>query len=367
MTIAKQPAVTGRGQGRENQIQFLRFLAFMNVFICHAERWLFFPYRTSHCGTAAVSFFFVLSGVTAGLSLAGKTVDPGIRSVSSFLWKKVRKIYPLYFLTTMFAVIFSGIPELLMHSDFAGLRPGLIQLGKNLLLIQSWFPEGGHSFNTVGWFLSSLFFLYALTLPFGWLLNKLSGSRFRYLLLPGLFAGIFCCAVVYCYTTQNLDMYFWHYQFPPARAFEYLLGMMLGWGTRWAKERIPRGKLWSAMFTVLEAGALLFWYYSLSRPGNYWRNNIIAWIIPDLLVLAVFLAGQGCLSGLFRRKGLVYLGDISFECYLIHQLILIRFGVNLSGTAASTAGNVFVFLFGLVYSLLLAVFIHGRAAGSGRK
>ena len=354
----KPVSVTNRG-GREDQLQFLRFLAFLNVFLAHGEQWLFFPYRTSHSASSAVSFFFILSGLVAGYSLAGKTVVPSLGNVAVYLWKKIRKVYPLYFLTTMFAVMFSGIPSLLMECNFEGLSPLLLQLGKNLLLIQSWFPENAHSFNTVGWFLSVLIFLYALSLPFAWLLNKLGSSKYRFLWLTGLFGGIFCWIVFYCYVTQGYNMSFWHYQFPPARAGEYLLGMILGFVAVPVKEKLPWGKIWKVVFTVLEIGVLLFWYYSLSRPGNYWRNNVVAWLIPNLAVLAVFLCGRGWCSDLFRHRGLVYLGDISFECYLLHQLILIRFAVNLADVPVSVPGKVFVFLFSLLFSVTTASYLHG--------
>ena len=348
------------GKSREDQLQFLRFLAFLNVFITHAEQWLFFPYRASHSASAAVSFFFMLSGVVAGYSLVGKSVVPNVRNIAIFVWKKVRRIYPLYFLTTMFALMFSGIPSLLTECDFAGLRSPLIQLGRNLLLIQSWFPEGGHSYNTVGWFLSVLVFLHALSLPFAWILKKLMDGRYRNMLLPGLFVAISFGMVFYCYVTQSLDMSFWHYQFPPARMGEYFLGMILGFCARPTKARIPEGKIWCAGFTVLEIAVLLFWYYSLSRPGNYWRNYIVSWMMPNILMLAVFLAGWGWVSCLFKRKELVYLGDISFECYLLHQQLLIRFAINLSGKTASLPGNVFIFLFSLLFSILMACYIHGK-------
>jgi peptidoglycan/LPS O-acetylase OafA/YrhL len=259
----------------------------------------------------------------------------------------------------MFAVMFSEMPLLLMKCDFTGVRPHLLQLGKNLLMVQSWFPENAHSFNTVGWFLSVLMFLYALSLPFAWLLSKLNSGKYRWIWITGLFGGIFCGIVFYCYMTQDYDMSFWHYQFPPARAGEYFLGMIMGFVSKPIKEKIPSGKIWKVVFTVLEIGVLLFWYYSLSRPGNYWRNNIVSWLIPNLAVLAVFLAGRGLASELFRKRPFVYLGDISFECYLLHQLILIRFAVNLVDIPVSAPGKVFVFLFSLLFSVLLASYLNG--------
>lgn len=60
--------------GREEQLQFLRFWAFFNVFVCHGEQWLFFKYPTSHCSTAAVSFFFMLSGLVTALASFNKDI-----------------------------------------------------------------------------------------------------------------------------------------------------------------------------------------------------------------------------------------------------------------------------------------------------
>ena len=56
--------------GREDQLQFLRFWAFFNVFVCDGEQWLFFKYPTSHCSTAAVSFFFFFPSAGSAMSLA---------------------------------------------------------------------------------------------------------------------------------------------------------------------------------------------------------------------------------------------------------------------------------------------------------
>ena len=62
----QKTAGAGMKTGREEQLQFLRFLAFVNIFMYHSEQWLFFKYPVSHCAFAAVSFFFVLSGLVSG-------------------------------------------------------------------------------------------------------------------------------------------------------------------------------------------------------------------------------------------------------------------------------------------------------------
>ncbi|MGM9584745.1 MAG: acyltransferase family protein [Faecousia sp.] len=344
---------------RQEQLQFLRFLAFLNIFIAHAERWLFFPYPSSHCANAAVSFFFMLSGMVVGYSFVGKELTLSAAAEVRFVGKRVRKVYPMYLVTTLLAVIFSGIPGSVITGDLAALRQGGIQLLRNLLLIQSWFPEGAHSFNTVGWFLSTLMFLYACSLPLGWLLNRLIRGKGRYLRLGAAFLGTVFCVTAFCYLTRE-NMNYWHYQFPPARLGEYAMGMMIGYATTLLRGKLRSGAGRRWILTAAEVFVLAFWFLSLSRPGNFWRNHNVAWLVPNSLLLTVFSMGGGWVSSLFRRRALVWLGDLSFACYLVHQMIVVRLAVCTESLPPSDAGNVFCFLFSLLLTITIAAFLHGR-------
>ena len=139
--------------GREDQLQFLRFWAFFNVFVCHGEQWLFFKYPTSHCSTAAVSFFFMLSGLVTALASFNKDIRLSWREEGKYLWRKVKKIYPLYLFTTLYLFLYTNTESLTALFDVQRF-PG--QLVRNLLLVQSWSAEGAFSYNGVGWFLSTL-------------------------------------------------------------------------------------------------------------------------------------------------------------------------------------------------------------------
>lgn len=351
---------------REEQLQFLRFLAFLNIFIAHAERWKFFPYAASHCANAAVSFFFMLSGMVTAFSLAGKSITLSADAELRFLHKKLKKFYPLYLVTTLLTILYSGIPLQMMACDYPGIRASLLQLGKNLLLLQSWFPENAHSFNSVGWFLSTLMFLYACSLPAAWLLNRLAGGKRWYLTLPAAFVSVAFLIVVYCYLTQE-NMSYWHYQFPPARFGEYLMGMIVGYLAIALKPIKPDRPVWRWIFTAAEIFAIVFWYLCLKRPGNYWRNHNVSWLIPNTVLLTVFAAGGGWVSALFRCRPLVYLGDISFECYLVHQIIITRLAMYTMELPSSAAGNVFCFLFSLLLSVVVAWFLHTGNAAARKK
>lgn len=343
---------------REDQLQFLRFLAFLNVFIAHAEVWLFFSYPASHCSKSAVSFFFILSGGLTGYAGFGKERKLSIGAIGANMGKKLRKLYPLYFVTMLVPVLFSELPEQLAALDFVSAKAMLVQLGKNLLLIQSWFTEGYFSINGVGWFLSTLMFLNLWNLPALWLLNRLyRHPRGRYLLPVGL-VGFLGITVVYCYVTQGWDMEFFHYIFPPARLGEYFSGMILGFLLARFKSNIGSGSRNKLLFTVLEAAALAYWFLSLSRPGNYWRNHIVSWMIPNLFLFAVFLIGKGWISEVFRWNPLVRLGDVSFECFLIHNLIIIWFLQANPLHQISRLGSAIAFMTCLLLSVFLSFMLN---------
>ena len=188
--------------GREEQLQFLRFWAFFNVFVCHGEQWLFFRYPTSHCSTAAVSFFFMLSGLVTALASFNKDIRLSWREEGKYLWRKVKKIYPLYLFTTLYLFLYTNTESLAALFDVHRF-PG--QLVRNLLLVQSWSAEGALSYNGVGWFLSTLMFLSVFNLPVMFLLNKINRRPKGWLLLSGALAGTLFLTAVYCYLTKNLD------------------------------------------------------------------------------------------------------------------------------------------------------------------
>lgn len=338
--------------GREEQLQFLRFWAFFNVFVCHGEQWLFFKYPTSHCSTAAVSFFFMLSGLVTALAFFNRDVRLSWREEGKYLWRKVKKIYPLYLFTTLYLFLYTNTESLTALFDVQRF-PG--QLVRNLLLVQSWSAEGALSYNVVGWFLSTLMFLSVFSLPVMFLLNKINRRPKGWLLLSGALAGTLFLTAVYCYLTKNLDMGYWQYIFPPARMGEYLGGMLLGMLVCTLKPHLKQGNTVRIVFTVLEVGALGYWFFMLSRAGSPWRSRIFTWLLPNLVLIGVFTCGMGWVSSLFRWKPLVCLGDISFECFLIHNVFLVQYAVVHGNETLSQSENAAVFLFCLGMSILLAL------------
>lgn len=166
----------------------------------------------------------------------------------------------------------------------------------------------------------------------------------------------------YCRFTWPYDMDYWQYTLPPARTVEFVMGMILGCGVRYVKPWLEKISLGKVIPTVLEIAVLIFWVYSLRRPGNYWMNRIVSWIIPNTLLLGIFTFGMGWVSSLFRWKPLVRLGDISFPCYLIHNILVVQYVIRNPAPETVTQKVIPFFV-----CLLLTVLLASRLTPRGKK
>lgn len=120
-----------------------------------------------------------------------------------------------------------------------------------------------------------------------------------------------------------MDTAFAQYIHPAARALEYLAGMVLCHLVLSLKDRISLKKGLAALFTFLELAALGLWVAFLFIPHKWeWAFLTARWLLPNLTLLAVFGFGFGYISCAFRWSPLRRLGDVSFECFLIHQLVI---------------------------------------------
>ena len=98
------PAGGGRYY-QTSQLQFLKFLAFSLVFICHAVFWCPSWYPSNLGSTLAVSFFFIISGVCTGYTNYKKELKPTLKNTFLYVIKKVLKFYPLLFISTIILFI----------------------------------------------------------------------------------------------------------------------------------------------------------------------------------------------------------------------------------------------------------------------
>ena len=336
--------------GRAQQLQFLRFVAFLMIFFWHAQAWLPAWDLRQNTATSMVSFFFVLSGVVKGFSSLEKEQTLTLKSYCRNYLKRLFKVYPLYAVTMLAMVYVSKFPVYLAEENFGALKSMLTQLGKNMLLIQSWFDTQYFSFNGVGWFLSTLMFLFLFTDPAVYVFKTIYSKKRGILFLGLLLLGIFVAGVTYNYSVHTLNQQFWAYVFPPARLCEYLGGIIVGMLAKKASQREKN----TALFTILEALVLVLWGAVLFIPLDTFGTRIANWLIPNFLGLFIFAIGGGYFSKIFSAKPLVALGDISFECFLIHQVVLMGYTAAVPVASYTALTKLFSLAFCLCGTLVLS-------------
>ena len=271
-------------------LQSLRFIFVMMIFMSH------FDYRDIRGfdagGDGGVAFFFMLSGFVCSLGY-GQRICEGVFRYGDFIWKRLKKLYPLHLFCLLFFLLVSQTTL-----DLKVLA--------NALLLQSWVPDPDWYFscNKVSWFLSSLLFCYVV---FPWVYRHLS----EYLTLAVLTA----CAVVYRLTPYdrfNAVLYV----FPAVRFIDFYIGMLLyQFYERKKTLSIPKGTELLLIFVLLLTLAV----YPFTDAKL--RNAPLYWVVLMPLIL-VFAQEKGLVSRLLKTKPMLFLGSLTMPVFLTHQMII---------------------------------------------
>lgn len=312
---------------RMDQLQFFRFLAFLNVFLQHAPAWNFMNYPTFYATVSSISFFFILSGVVTGYRGYGAEQKPGAWDVIRYIAGKMLHLFPVYFLVMFISFVSSGALVALAHYRYSEVIPAAVQLLKNLLFLQSWEVSGYNSLAGITWFFSTIMFLYIFNLPAVYVINRVNKKKHANWIFIALMGCLFSLTVLYHYKQRFSEiMYYKTYVFPPARLGEYFLGILLGFLVRknWSKAAVCKNK--KTVFTIMECAVIIFWLRTIQAEVNtgpfYWGAYAVYWVLPNILLLFVFSFGFGMVSSIFRNRLLVRMGDITVNCVLLHVTVI---------------------------------------------
>ena len=271
-------------------LQSLRFIFVMMIFMSH------FDYRDIRGfdagGDCGVAFFFILSGFVCSLGY-GQQIREGVFHYGDFLWKRLKKLYPLHLLCLLFFLLVSqtaiDLKELV-----------------NALLLQSWVPdpEWYFSCNKVSWFLSSLLFCYVV---FPFFYRHLS----RYLALAVLLAYAAVCWLI-PYNQVNAVLYV----FPLVRFVDFYLGMLLC--------RFYERKAGMEACSWMEVLLIVFLFVTLAVypfMDAKLRNAPLFWLVLLPLIL-VFAQESGVVSRLLKSRPMLFLGSLTMPLFLTHQMLI---------------------------------------------
>lgn len=299
-----------------NSLTSFRFIAAIMVFIFHLN-----VLKQYQLGSAGVQFFFVLSGFILAYNYHSKFSELNKISIKKFYKARFAKVYPIHVLTFLISA-----PIVLLYFNPEGLY--FIKLAFmsaiNLLLVQSFIPIQStyFNFNGVSWTLSVEAFFY-LTFPFLlWAFTKLKVSQN---IIKSLLV-FFVVWVVLFQLNRNLNednhFYIWMLHiFPLARLFEFSTGMLLGLIFIKNSEKTILNK---KIINVLELLCLLLFVGLLliSEKLDVGTVRGVYFVPLWCLLIYIFAHQGGLISKIISNKLFVYLGEISFSFYMIHQLVI---------------------------------------------
>lgn len=293
-----------------NNLQGLRFIAFIFVFYNHSY-WLI-DNNTYYLGARGVEIFFCLSGYLIAYHYSDIEKGYSIKDSLVYLKNKVKKFYMLHLLTFFCFFILSFKDYLSNSFNNEQTKEFFISAFFNITLLRSWVPNVEFLFNGPTWFLSSIIFSYFFVPQvIHFYKNK---SNIFYLLF---FLLIFFIKVYIFFLGIKLP---WIYDFvnlyinPLYRFLDFLLGYNFYLITyKVQKECLP--PRWIDAFQI---GMLLlyisacFLFYKICTPGIY---------VLMALTLIYSLTFKGkILKQIIGNKLFVYLGNITFELFILHML-----------------------------------------------
>ncbi|MFC8453189.1 acyltransferase family protein [Kitasatospora sp. NPDC057223] len=348
----------------------LRFVAALLVFCFHAtyenafrdpDAGARFSQLFSKAGWVGVSFFFVLSGFL--LTWSARPHD----SARRFWRRRFFKIYPSHLLTALAALALmarAGQP-----------RPGVL---RNLLLVQTWTPDVDVilSVNPVSWSLAceALFYLAFPALlpavrrirpPHLW---PWAGALTAAVLCVPLLARALLPAAPHMTWLAVSEQHYWFvFAFPPVRALEFLLGMVMA--------RIVSTGRWRAPGTPTAALALAGAYaLALRAPFDYGLAAVtlvpVTWLItaaaaadtrttPTPGTTTPGTRRAGTRASPLRAPVMLRLGELSFAFYLTHRLVQVYGHRALgAGRTWSTPAAAALLAASALLTLLLAWLLH---------
>jgi peptidoglycan/LPS O-acetylase OafA/YrhL len=246
-------------------------------------------------GGCGVDLFFIISGYIMCASTINRHLNFG-----EFMLHRVRRIIPLYWLTTTIAwMIFLYKPEMVNSSG------GETSIWASYTL----FPTGAKYLNGNGWTLTYEFIFYIL---FGLVIQK--GTYKAMVVSSVMLLALVVAGLVVSYdqatfniVTANLNL-----------EFIYGMGCFYLFNKKIVKPTATMG------ISLSLAGALLLTAEAIFKIPNQEMNRGWLWGLPMLLVFAGFLCLEGFIKGSASglKKSLLALGNSSYSLYLFHPFTL---------------------------------------------
>ncbi len=305
-----------------NSLQGLRFAAFLMIFLWHAG--------LSETGELGVSIFFMLSGFLMYYSYSRKDLDTSFKASFKFGIGKIKRLYPLHLVTTLFMSYFA-IKALVSEFSIKALLELIIRYITSLTLTCVWIPQERFYFsvNAVSWYLATSLVLYMFFPVILKHLKKKSDVKSCLLRILGalIIMGILALLCAYpdvpLWVSNNFVKWF-TYIFPLYRLFDFYIGCNIG--CIFLNLKFNPSFALASVLEILSVAFMcalfLLRRFGILFAGNYFmRYNLI--FLPASAFMVFILAYQkGILSKLLSLSFLDKLALLSPYAFLIHSVVI---------------------------------------------
>lgn len=310
-------ATTGQ---RINALQGLRGFAILCIMVSHSFLLTDDAGRgqLGYLGGLGVECFLLLSGYLSCYWHLEQGI-PVVNLIGSIKYGigKMRRYYRLHIVTLLLALPFAWKGLFREDSVWAWAK-----LLLNALLLQDWVPIESvyFSYNAVSWYLSLMLFILIVT---PWVLRVLAGLDGKQMLL--VLVGIVIVQWIVAGLCRNSDLniavaHWLVYICPLVRLGDFAFGggIYILIGKTKFDCKSERAVDLIGFISIAVIGGLMI--CSVGADGELF--SVAVWTIPCGCLLASLTMERGIMKRIFNCPQLILLGDVSFELFLIHQLVI---------------------------------------------
>lgn len=304
---------------RIQALQALRGIAFLLIFCSHCT---FINGFASAWGAIGVSIFIVLSGFVITFNQKFRNDDYKLKTIP-YTIKRLSKIFPLHLIMLLIRIVY----DYLLYGVVTSVPIILL----NITMLKSFIPVRDiyYSMGGATWYLT-LVWLFALLTPLLLKILKILLHK-KCCLITFILIVTFRIGWIYFWHLDDAALW-WNYVNPLFRVTDYFIGMILGANIRSIEKIINKRKgvyCGCAIFIWLIFGTYLI---AMSANKLPWYNIYFRTLLSICVIVLFVNSNQEnkiLRMLLYENKFLIFIGNISFEMFLIHihvrNIILYKF------------------------------------------
>ncbi|WP_433609677.1 acyltransferase family protein [Prescottella agglutinans] len=340
----------------------LRAIAALLVVGAHAAFWTG-RYTPDVAGGAfsrleiGVALFFVLSGFLLfrpWLRAASGAAE--LPSTTTYLWHRARRILPAYWITVV-----ATYAIYLFRDDAGETGLGWSGFARNLTLTQIYGPGHLHTGLTQMWSLAVEATFYLLLPVLGWFLVVVVCRRaWHPVRLAVALVGVAAITPLWTWITHNTDISFTARLWLPGFIAWFAGGMLLALASVTLKRCNPYGAgLLALYFLLLACTPLAGEATIVPVDATQAITKSILFLLFATTLMAPLVIGDrpGPLGRLCASAPMVWLGEISYEIFLVH-LVVMEFVVDMLGYQTFQGSTVGVFVVTVAFTVPIAWALH---------